>query len=165
MWYLSLFYHWVAYRRAHQWFEVLKLHIDAEQLICHNFVFFQIEFFINYFRSICDLAPFNDAKNLMFQLFRHGIWFLTWICQAEAAGVGKVRHKRLVNLIGSCAEGDERLLVAEYMPNDTLSKHLFHCKFISSHSAISEFYFIRYWSHKNEFRMINCNKYSHLLLI
>ncbi|XP_061345097.1 serine/threonine-protein kinase BSK2 isoform X2 [Gastrolobium bilobum] len=45
---------------------------------------------------------------------------------AEAAGVGKVRHKRLVNLIGSCAEGDERLLVADYMPNDTLSKHLFH---------------------------------------
>lgn len=49
------------------------------------------------------------------------------IGQAEAAGVGKVRHKRLVNLIGCCAEGDERLLVAEYMPNDTLSKHLFHC--------------------------------------
>ncbi|CAA2956179.1 probable serine threonine- kinase At4g35230 [Olea europaea subsp. europaea] len=46
--------------------------------------------------------------------------------QAEAAGVGKVRHKRLVNLIGCCAEGDERLLVAEFMPNDTLSKHLFH---------------------------------------
>ena len=48
--------------------------------------------------------------------------------QAEAAGVGKLRHKKLVNLIGCCAEGDERLLVAEYMPNDTLSKHLFHCK-------------------------------------
>ncbi|KAM0050197.1 putative transferase, protein kinase RLK-Pelle-RLCK-XII-1 family [Helianthus debilis subsp. tardiflorus] len=45
---------------------------------------------------------------------------------SEAAGVGKVRHNRLVNLIGCCAEGDERLLVAEYMPNDTLSKHLFH---------------------------------------
>ncbi|KAL5550929.1 hypothetical protein UlMin_001105 [Ulmus minor] len=45
---------------------------------------------------------------------------------AESAGVGKVRHKRMVNLIGCCAEGEERLLVAEYMPNDTLSKHLFH---------------------------------------
>ncbi|KAH7525238.1 serine/threonine-protein kinase BSK2 [Ziziphus jujuba] len=44
----------------------------------------------------------------------------------EASGVGKLRHNRLVNLIGCCAEGDERLLVAEYMPNDTLSKHLFH---------------------------------------
>ncbi|GKV06227.1 hypothetical protein SLEP1_g18131 [Rubroshorea leprosula] len=43
-----------------------------------------------------------------------------------AAGVGKLRHERLVNLIGCCAVGDERLLVAEYMPNDTLSKHLFH---------------------------------------
>ncbi|OMO49686.1 hypothetical protein COLO4_38447 [Corchorus olitorius] len=48
----------------------------------------------------------------------------------ETAGVGKLRHKRLVNLFGCCAEGDERLLVAEYMPNDTLSKHLFHCRVI-----------------------------------
>ncbi|CAH2078711.1 unnamed protein product [Thlaspi arvense] len=45
---------------------------------------------------------------------------------AEATSVGKLRSNRLVNLIGCCAEGDERLLVAEYMPNDTLSKHLFH---------------------------------------
>ncbi|KAJ6805823.1 putative serine/threonine-protein kinase isoform X2 [Iris pallida] len=45
---------------------------------------------------------------------------------SEAAGVGKLRHRRLVNLIGCCTEGDERLLVAEFLPNDTLSKHLFH---------------------------------------
>ncbi|KAG0564746.1 hypothetical protein M758_8G131300 [Ceratodon purpureus] len=44
----------------------------------------------------------------------------------EAWKVGQVRHERLVNLIGYCAEGDERLLVAEYMPHDTLAKHLFH---------------------------------------
>lgn len=50
-----------------------------------------------------------------------------YLKQTEASGVGKLRFKRLVNLIGCCAEGDERLLVAEYMPNDTLSKHLFHC--------------------------------------
>ncbi|XP_054798471.1 serine/threonine-protein kinase BSK1-like [Prosopis cineraria] len=44
----------------------------------------------------------------------------------EALAVGKLRHKRLANLIGYCCDGDERLLVAEYMPNDTLAKHLFH---------------------------------------
>ncbi|WOL16807.1 putative serine/threonine-protein kinase [Canna indica] len=44
----------------------------------------------------------------------------------EAWGVGKLRHGRLANLIGYCCEGEERLLVAEYMPNDTLAKHLFH---------------------------------------
>lgn len=44
----------------------------------------------------------------------------------EARAVGQLRSERLANLIGCCAEGDERLLVAEFMPNETLSKHLFH---------------------------------------
>ncbi|KAK4787668.1 hypothetical protein SAY86_011501 [Trapa natans] len=44
----------------------------------------------------------------------------------EARAVGQLRHHRLINLLGCCSEGDERLLVAEYMPNNTLAKHLFH---------------------------------------
>ncbi|XVF46627.1 hypothetical protein PTKIN_Ptkin03bG0043200 [Pterospermum kingtungense] len=44
----------------------------------------------------------------------------------EAKAVGQLRSERLANLIGCCCEGDERLLVAEFMPNETLSKHLFH---------------------------------------
>ncbi|KAB2628666.1 serine/threonine-protein kinase [Pyrus ussuriensis x Pyrus communis] len=39
---------------------------------------------------------------------------------SKAWGVGKLRHWRLANLIGYCCDGDERLLVAEYMPTDTL---------------------------------------------
>ncbi|RDX76392.1 putative serine/threonine-protein kinase, partial [Mucuna pruriens] len=46
--------------------------------------------------------------------------------QEEARAVGHLRNQRLVNLLGCCCEGEERLLVAEYMPNDTLAKHLFH---------------------------------------
>ena len=46
--------------------------------------------------------------------------------------MGKLRHRRLANLIGYCCDGDERLLVAEYMPTDTLAKHLFHCMCFSS---------------------------------
>ncbi|XP_010540279.1 PREDICTED: probable serine/threonine-protein kinase At5g41260 isoform X2 [Tarenaya hassleriana] len=44
----------------------------------------------------------------------------------EARSVGQLRSQRLANLLGCCCEGDERLLVAEFMPNDTLAKHLFH---------------------------------------
>lgn len=44
----------------------------------------------------------------------------------EAKAVGQLRSERLANLIGYCCDGDERLLVAEFMPNETLSKHLFH---------------------------------------
>lgn len=47
--------------------------------------------------------------------------------QEEARMVGQLRNERLANLIGCCCEGDERLLVAEFMPNETLAKHLFHC--------------------------------------
>nr|XP_043620627.1 serine/threonine-protein kinase BSK5-like [Erigeron canadensis] len=44
----------------------------------------------------------------------------------EAKTVGQLRSQRLANLLGCCCEGEERLLVAEFMPNETLSKHLFH---------------------------------------
>ncbi|XP_047316451.1 serine/threonine-protein kinase BSK5-like [Impatiens glandulifera] len=44
----------------------------------------------------------------------------------EAKTVGNLRSDRLANLIGCCHEDDERLLVAEFMPNETLAKHLFH---------------------------------------
>uniref|UniRef100_A0A1J3G5M7 Serine/threonine-protein kinase BSK n=1 Tax=Noccaea caerulescens TaxID=107243 RepID=A0A1J3G5M7_NOCCA len=44
----------------------------------------------------------------------------------EARSVGQLRSERMANLLGCCCEGDERLLVAEFMPNETLAKHLFH---------------------------------------
>lgn len=47
--------------------------------------------------------------------------------QEEARLVGQLRSKRMANLLGYCFEGGERLLVTEFMPNETLAKHLFHC--------------------------------------
>lgn len=44
----------------------------------------------------------------------------------EARSVGQLRNQKLANLLGYCCENDERLLVAEYLPNNTLAKHLFH---------------------------------------
>jgi len=52
-----------------------------------------------------------------------------WTFQEEARAVGQLRNERLANLVGCCCEGEERLLIAEFMPNETLSKHLFHCEF------------------------------------
>ncbi|KAL5976470.1 hypothetical protein ACLOJK_020803 [Asimina triloba] len=45
--------------------------------------------------------------------------------QAEIAVLSKVRHRHLVSLLGYSIEGNERLLVYEYMPKGALSKHLF----------------------------------------
>ncbi|KAK8554053.1 hypothetical protein V6N12_031031 [Hibiscus sabdariffa] len=48
--------------------------------------------------------------------------------QAEIAVLSKVRHRHLVSLLGYSIEGNERILVYEYMSQGALSKHLFHWK-------------------------------------
>ncbi|XP_027114149.1 receptor-like kinase TMK4 [Coffea arabica] len=44
--------------------------------------------------------------------------------RAEIEVLSKVRHKNLVALHGFCVNGNERLLVYEYMPQGTLGQHL-----------------------------------------
>ncbi|XP_023735487.1 receptor protein kinase TMK1 [Lactuca sativa] len=46
--------------------------------------------------------------------------------QSEIAVLTKVRHRNLVALLGYCLDGNEKLLVYEYMPQGTLSRHLFN---------------------------------------
>ncbi|KAK1277991.1 putative receptor protein kinase TMK1 [Acorus gramineus] len=48
--------------------------------------------------------------------------------QSEIAVLTKVRHRNLVALLGYCLDGNERLLVYEYMPEGTLSRYLFNWK-------------------------------------
>ncbi|KAF8403018.1 hypothetical protein HHK36_011113 [Tetracentron sinense] len=67
----------------------------------------------------------NDHR-IAVKRFKKSAWPDSRQFLEEARLVGQLRNERLSNLIGCCCEGDERLLVAEFMPNETLSKHLFH---------------------------------------
>lgn len=44
--------------------------------------------------------------------------------QAEVDIISRVHHRHLVSLVGYCISGDKRLLVYEYVPNNTLEFHL-----------------------------------------
>lgn len=47
--------------------------------------------------------------------------------QAEVEIISRVHHKHLVSLVGYCITGDKRLLVYEFVPNNTMEFHL-HAK-------------------------------------
>lgn len=47
---------------------------------------------------------------------------------AEISVLSKVRHRNLVSLMGYSVEGNEKLLVYEYMPQGSLNRHLFRWK-------------------------------------
>ncbi|GAB4830300.1 hypothetical protein Ancab_019938 [Ancistrocladus abbreviatus] len=48
--------------------------------------------------------------------------------EAEIAVLSRVRHRHLVALLGYCVNGNERMVVYEYMPQGTLGQHLFEWK-------------------------------------
>ncbi|OVA20349.1 Protein kinase domain [Macleaya cordata] len=44
--------------------------------------------------------------------------------QAEVEIISRVHHRHLVSLVGYCTAGDQRMLVYEFIPNNTLEFHL-----------------------------------------
>ncbi|CAI9094047.1 OLC1v1029698C3 [Oldenlandia corymbosa var. corymbosa] len=68
----------------------------------------------------------ENQRRIAVKRFNRSAWPDSRQFMEEAKAVGQLRNHRLANLLGCCCEGDERLLVAEFMPNETLAKHLFH---------------------------------------
>ncbi|XP_061344554.1 serine/threonine-protein kinase BSK7-like isoform X2 [Gastrolobium bilobum] len=71
-------------------------------------------------------GKFENQMRIAVKRFNKSAWPEAQQFLGEARAVGQLRNQRLANLIGCCWDGDERMLVAEYMPNENLAKHLFH---------------------------------------
>lgn len=60
----------------------------------------------------------------MKQLDRNGMQ-QTYEFLSEVSELSLLRHKNLVQLVGYCADGEQRLLVYEFMNGGCLENHLF----------------------------------------
>ena len=117
----------------------LLLRFISSSIILLPCVMFALMNFFHFLFSRC----FAFIVLIYFSQYKFGQWnlifFLLFIMtlfrkffqvQEEARVVGQLRHERLVNLIRCYCDGDEHFLVAKYMPNGTLAKHLFHCMYL-----------------------------------
>ncbi|AES61149.1 putative protein kinase RLK-Pelle-RLCK-VIIa-1 family [Medicago truncatula] len=112
---------------------------DPTNINAQNFTFRELATATKNFRQECLLSeggfgrvykgviPATGQVVAVKQLDRHGTEnskeFLT-----EVSLLSHVHHENLVNLIGYCADGDQRLLVYEYFPGTTLEDRLFENK-------------------------------------
>ncbi|KAG5039471.1 hypothetical protein JHK85_011947 [Glycine max] len=67
----------------------------------------------------------NDGKSFGPTMPKSGTVVAVKKLKPEVNYLGQLRHPNLVKLIGYCLEGDNRLLVYEYMPNRSLEDHIF----------------------------------------
>lgn len=56
--------------------------------------------------------------------------------------LSEIRHRNLVTLIGYCQEGGLQMLVFEYLPNGSVSNHLYGNDRLISKGKIFCYYFI-----------------------